>query len=119
MKKAAVGCRGAKEKDAFVRERLPRYPIKTMCYVFNIERCGFYAWLKQPSSAKAKDDNRLLGKSTQFWLESGCTYVYRNITIDLKSVGETCGKPVQISSTILKASTIQEETMVQMEDYLQ
>lgn len=63
-----------------------------MCHVLNIERSGFYAWLKQPPSAKAKDDNRLLGKIKQFWLESGCTYGYRNITIDLKSDGETCGK---------------------------
>lgn len=63
-----------------------------MCRVLNIERSGFYAWLKQPLSAKAKDDNRLLGKIKQFWLESGCTYGYRNITIDLKSDGETCGK---------------------------
>ncbi len=63
-----------------------------MCHVLNIERSGFYAWLKQPLSAKAKDDNRLLGKIKQFWLESGCTYGYRNITIDLKSDGETCGK---------------------------
>ena len=63
-----------------------------MCRVLNIERSGFYAWLKQPLSAKEKDDNRLLGKIKQFWLESGFTYGYRNITIDLKSDGETCGK---------------------------
>ena len=63
-----------------------------MCHVLNIERSGFYAWLKQPLSEKAKDDHRLLGKIKQFWLESGCTYGYRNITIDLKSDGETCGK---------------------------
>jgi putative transposase len=47
-----------------------------MCRVLSIERSGFYAWLKQPLSAKAKDDNRLLGKIKQFWLESGCTYGY-------------------------------------------
>ena len=63
-----------------------------MCHVLSIERIGFYAWLKRPLSAKAKDDRRLLGKIKQFWVESGCTYGYRNITIDLKSDGESCGK---------------------------
>ncbi len=63
-----------------------------MCHVLNIQRSGFYAWLNQPLSARAKEDQRLLGKIKQFWLESGCTYGYRNITIDLKSDGETCGK---------------------------
>lgn len=87
-----VLCRGVKEKYTFVRERLPRYPDKVMCQILNIERSGFYAWLQQPLSARAKEDRRLLGKIKQFWLESGCTYGYRNITIDLKSDGETCGK---------------------------
>lgn len=38
------------------------------------------------------EDQRLLGKIKQFWLENGCTYGYRNITINLKSDGETGGK---------------------------
>jgi len=63
-----------------------------MCKTLNINRSGFYAWLKKPMSNRAIEDNRLLGKIKQFWLESGCTYGYRNITIDLKNDGETCGK---------------------------
>jgi len=63
-----------------------------MCNILNINRSGFYAWLKKPISNRAIEDSRLLGKIKQFWLESGCTYGYRNITIDLKNDGETCGK---------------------------
>ena len=63
-----------------------------MCHILNINRSGFYAWLKKPLSKRAIEDNRLLSKIKQFWLESGCTYGYRNITIDLKNDGETCGK---------------------------
>lgn len=63
-----------------------------MCNILNINRSGFYAWLKKQMSNRAIEDNRLLGKIKQFWLESGCTYGYRNITIDLKNDGEICGK---------------------------
>ncbi|MDC8829548.1 IS3 family transposase [Alteromonas sp. chi3] len=63
-----------------------------MCQILNIERSGCYAWLQQQLSARAKEDQRLLGKINQFWLERGCTYGYPNTTIEFKSDGETCGK---------------------------
>lgn len=63
-----------------------------MCRVLAVHRSGFYAWLKQPLSPRAREDQRLAVKIKQFWLESGCVYGYRNITIDLKRDGELCGK---------------------------
>ena len=63
-----------------------------MCKVLEVHRSGFYGWLHQPLSARDKEDQRLAGKVKQFWLESGCVYGYRNITIDLKRDGEACGK---------------------------
>jgi putative transposase len=63
-----------------------------MCKVLEVHRSGFYAWLNHPLSPRAKEDRRLAGKIKQFWLESGCVYGYRNITIDLKRDGEICGK---------------------------
>lgn len=63
-----------------------------MCRVLEIERSGFYAWLKCPMSDRAKEDKRLLGQIKQFWIESGFAYGYRNITRDMKDSGERCGK---------------------------
>ena len=63
-----------------------------MCRVLNIHRSGFYAWQKQPDSPRAIEDRRLLGQVKQYWIESGFAYGYRNITLDLKDHGETCGK---------------------------
>ena len=63
-----------------------------MCQVLQIHRSGFYTWLQRPVSSRQQEDTRLLGKIKQFWLESGCTYGYRNITTDLKNDGERCGK---------------------------
>lgn len=63
-----------------------------MCRVLGVHRSGFYAWLKQPLSSRAQEDQRLLGQIKQFWIESGFAYGYRNVTRDLKDQGETCGK---------------------------
>ncbi|GIU48981.1 transposase [Shewanella algidipiscicola] len=60
--------------------------------MLNVHRSGFYAWLKQPCSNRTIEDKRLLGKIKQFWLESGCVYGYRNLTLDLKDDGESVGK---------------------------
>jgi putative transposase len=53
---------------------------------------GYYAWRKQPHSARARDDQRLLGLIKQCWLESGTVYGYRKIVHDLRDLGEHCGK---------------------------
>ena len=57
-----------------------------------VHRSGCYAWLKQPKSARQKEDERLLGLIKQFWLESGCVYGYRKIHQDLRKTGESCGR---------------------------
>lgn len=63
-----------------------------MCRVLNVHRSGFYAWMNQPESHRAKENRRLLGHIKQFWIESGFSYGYRNITLDMKDIGEKCGK---------------------------
>ena len=62
-----------------------------MCRVFEVHPSGFYAWLKRPKSQRQMEDERLLSKIKQFWIESGFAYGYRNITRDMKDDGETCG----------------------------
>jgi len=41
----------------------------------------------KPDSARAIDDRRLLGLLKQAWLESGCTYGYRKLTLDMRDLG--------------------------------
>ena len=53
---------------------------------------GYYAWQAQPLSPRAKDDQRLLGLLKQAWLESGGVYGYRKLTLDMRDLGERCGK---------------------------
>ena len=60
--------------------------------MMRVHRSGYYAWSKQPKSARQIDNERLLGLIKQFWFESGCVYGYRKIHQDLRETGETCGK---------------------------
>ena len=63
-----------------------------MCRVLKVHFSGFYAWLHSPESPRAKANRRLVGMIKQAWLESGGVYGYRNITLDLKDLGERCSK---------------------------
>ncbi len=77
---------------AFIKEHEPQYPVRRMCHVMAVHPSGYYAWRKEPVSAKQKDNQRLTGLIKQFWLESGGVYGYRKITDDLHDLGERCGK---------------------------
>lgn len=61
-----------------------------MCRVLRAHHSGFYAWLNNPLSTRAKDDMRLTGLLKEAWLESGCVYGYRKLHDDVRSMGETC-----------------------------
>lgn len=63
-----------------------------MCRVLEVHVSGFYAWLKDPQSQRAKDATYLEGFIKQCWLESACIYGYRKIYQDLIAMGEQCGK---------------------------
>jgi putative transposase len=63
-----------------------------MCRVLKVHRSGYHAWLHCPQSCRQIEDERLLGLIKQFWLESGCVYGYRTITMDMKESREPCGK---------------------------
>ena len=76
----------------FMREHQSEFLVRSMCRVLGVQRTGFYAWLKQPSSARTKDDARLLGLIKQAWLESGTVYGYRKVCADLRDLGESCSR---------------------------
>jgi putative transposase len=61
-----------------------------MCRVLKVYFSGFYSWLSQPEAPRHKENRRLTGLIKQFWLEIGGVYGYRNITLDLKDLGERC-----------------------------
>lgn len=76
---------------AFIQEHENEFAVRNLCHMLRVQRSGYYAWIKQPKSARQKEDERLLGLIKQFWLESGCVYGYRKIYKDLREHGEHCG----------------------------
>lgn len=64
---------------------------RRLCMTLKVHPSGYYAWLSEPQSARAKDDQRLLGLIKHSWLESGGVYGYRKIHDDLREVREDCG----------------------------
>lgn len=63
-----------------------------MCRLLNIHRAGYYAWLHQPESNRAKEDKRLLALIRASYDASQGIYGYRRVTLDLRELGETCSK---------------------------
>jgi putative transposase len=66
--------------------------VRRLCEVLKVHPSGYYAWKRSPQSARAKEDQRLLGLVKQSWLESGGVYGYRKITVDVRDLGESSGK---------------------------
>nr|WP_156105493.1 MULTISPECIES: IS3 family transposase [unclassified Marinobacter] len=88
----SVLCQGVRVKYRFIRAHQKEFRVRVMCRVLNVHFSGFYAWLHNPESPRAKVNRRLVGLIKQAWLESGGVYGYRNITLDLKDLGERCSK---------------------------
>lgn len=81
---------GCKVRYAFVAEHRTLFPVRAMCQCLRIQPSGFYAWLKNPLSKRAKEDARQTGLIRQAWEESGKVYGYRKLHDDLLDQGETC-----------------------------
>ncbi|AVP56508.1 IS3 family transposase [Pulveribacter suum] len=87
-----VLCQAVRVKYAFMKAHEAQHSVRRMCRVMQVHPSGYYAWKAEPESARAKDDQRLAGLLKQAWLESGGVYGYRKLTLDMRDLGERCGK---------------------------
>jgi len=60
-KSRRVLCQGVKVKYAFMKQHADEFRLAAMCRVLHVHRSGYYAWLRSPASASARDDQRLTG----------------------------------------------------------
>jgi putative transposase len=79
-------------KYRFINEHLDTYCVATMCRVLRASRSGFYAWLHQPLSDRAIEDERLLASIRDSYTASSGVYGYLRVFADLREAGETCGR---------------------------
>jgi len=75
---------------AFVADHRPLFSVRAMCRCLCIHPSGFYAWLKNPLSKRAREDARQTEFIRMAWKDSGKVYGYRKLHDDLLDQGETC-----------------------------
>lgn len=75
----------------FIRANSTIWPVRWLCRLLEVHPSGYYAWQKQPRSARTIVNQRLTGLIKQLWLESGGVYGYRKIHCDLRDIGEQVG----------------------------
>lgn len=75
LKGRRVLCQAVRVRYAFIREYASTHPIRRLCRMMNVHPSGYYAWQHQPLSARALEDQRLLGQIKLCWLESGASMV--------------------------------------------
>jgi putative transposase len=63
-----------------------------MCRVLKVTRSGYYAWLREPVSNRARDDARLLRLIRASVTASHGIYGSPRVFLDLREAGETCSK---------------------------
>ncbi len=76
-------------KYAFVPAHCPTFSVRRMCRCLNIHPSGFYAWVKNPLSQRAREDARQTQLLKSAWKDSGKVYGYRKLHDDLMELGET------------------------------
>lgn len=63
-----------------------------MCRVLKVARAGFYQWLHQPVSQRAKEDARLVEVIRYSHSASDGVYGANGVFRDPREAGETCGR---------------------------
>jgi putative transposase len=91
-------------KYRFISDHSDRYPVRTMCRLLNASSSGYYEWLFRPQSNRAIEDQRLLPLIRASHAASHGVYGYRRIHLDLREMGEICGK--HRVARIMKANDI-------------
>lgn len=71
-------------------EHRPIFSVRAMCRCLRLHPSGFYAWVKNPLSHRAQEDERQTKLLKEAWEESGNIYGNRKLHDDLCDLGETC-----------------------------
>jgi putative transposase len=73
---------------AVIAENRLVFAVRAMCRMLLVHPSGFYAWLREPLSPRALEDQRQTVLLKQAWDDSGEVYGYRKLHDDLYDMGE-------------------------------
>ena len=75
---------------AFIKANKNQFSIQVMCRLLGVAPSGYYAWLLQPLSNRAREDARLLRLIRASFTTSQGVYGAPRVFLDLREAGETC-----------------------------
>src|SRR5687768_10895452 len=76
----------------FIKANRARYGVHAMCRILEVAPSGYYEWLREPISNRAKEDARLLRLIHASFNASHGIYGAPRVFLDLREAGETCSK---------------------------
>lgn len=76
----------------FIETHRHQYPVQVMCKVLEVAPSGYYEWLQNPISNRAKEDARLLRLIRRSFMASHGIYGAPRVFLDLREAGETCSR---------------------------
>jgi putative transposase len=79
-------------KYTFIKAHRRPFDTAMLCRLLDVSRSGFYAWLRNPLSDRAREDQRVLGLIVAAYTASHGVYGAPRIFLDLREAGETCSK---------------------------
>jgi len=103
-------------KYAFIEQESGNHAVRRLCKVMGVHPSGFYTWRAQPKSTRQHDDERQAGLLKQAWLDSGGVYGYRKLTLDMRDLGEHCGK--HRVARLLKSEGLRSQTGYRRRPYV-
>ena len=76
----------------FIKANREQFSVQAMCRVLGVAPSGYYEWLIQPISNRAKEDARLLRLIQASFSASQRIYGAPRVFLDLREAGESCSK---------------------------
>jgi putative transposase len=76
----------------FIKTHRDEYSVQMRCRVLGVAPSGYYEWLQQPVSGRAREDARLLRLIRASFIASQGVYGAPRVFLDLREAGETCSK---------------------------
>ena len=81
-----------RRKYELIKAKQDTHSVRMMCRLLGVAPSGYYAWLNNPMSDRAKEDARLLRLIRASFKASQGVYGAPRVFLDLREAGETCSK---------------------------
>ena len=79
-------------KYAFIQANRSEFKLTIICRVLKVHRSGYYAWLHEPLSARARANEVLTAKIKEFYDQMMGIYGSPRIFCDLREAGVVCSE---------------------------